>query len=321
MVLTVTINPLLEHRFTFANINFNKPNRNGNLKLAAGGKGINVSRQLKNLGIQNIALFFAGGTNGKLLRNAIKDESIDFSIINTKSETRTCAVIFDSNRNKAYYFFQQNSAISKEEKDKFLLKLDKMIQNCEIVIFSGSSPSPEADDIFPLGIKMANKYDKISVCDTYGKHLNDCLDASPGIVHNNLDEIKSSLNLNLNDEKEKIEFLSSLYEKGIKQVYISDGEKDFYASNFDFHYKILVPKIELVDSTGSGDAFVAGIVYGWHRKLTFNDQLKIATALGAVNAKSFEVCNVNPKEIKSLSEKVNIKPIGKRVKIIDDTPD
>ena len=311
MVLTVTINPLLEHRFTFDKINYNKPNRKGKLSLAAGGKGINVIRQLKNLGIQNIALFFAGGNNGKLLRHEIAGESIDFSIINTKSETRTCAVILDSKKNKAYYFFQQNSVINKEEKDKFLLKLEKMMQNCEIVVFSGSSPSPEADDIFPLGIGMANKYDKISVCDTYGKHLSDCLNASPSIVHNNLDEIKSSLNLNLTKEKEKIEFLSSLYNKGIKQVYISD----------DFHYKISVPKIELVDSTGSGDAFVAGIVYGWHNKLTFNEQLKIATTLGAVNAKSFEVCNVNPNEIKSLSEKVSIKPIGKRVKIIDDTPD
>ena len=321
MVLTVTINPLLEHRLVFDNVNFSKQNRNGSLTLAAGGKGINVSRQLNKLGLQNIALFFAGGFNGKLLRDSISKEEINFSIITTKSSTRECAVIFDSRNKKAHYFFQKNSAITKEEKEKFLQKLEKMIQNSEIVVFSGSSPSTDADDIFPTGIDMANKYDKISICDTYGKHLLNCLDAAPKIIHNNLTEIENSLSLKLSNEKDKLEFLQSLYGKGIKQAFITDGENDFYASNFDFHYKVSVPKIEPVDPTGSGDAFVAGISYAWHNNLTFNESLQFAVALGAINAKSFDVCNVSHDSIKSFSEKITVQSIGKKIKIIDDTPD
>jgi tagatose 6-phosphate kinase len=321
MILTVTINPLLEQRLTFNNILFPGSNRNGKLKLAAGGKGINVSRQLNRFNIQNIALTFAGGTRGKLFRNSINDEGINFSLINTHSETRVCTVTIDSSANNASYFFSENQLITKDETEKFIAKMEKMIQNCEMVIFSGSSPCKETDVIFPTGIEIANKLDKISLCDTYGNHLEDCYSASPRIVHNNIEEVTNSLNLVLRSEKDKIKFLQSLYNKGIKQVFFTDGENNYYASNFDFHYKVRVPKITGIDSTGSGDAFVAGITCGWHNNLVFKDQVKLATALGAANAKVFDVCNVSFNDASKLAESVVIHPVGKQIKIIDDKPD
>ena len=88
MILSVTINPLLEQRLTYKKILSDAPNRNGKLVLAAGGKGINVSRQLNKLNISNIALIFTGGTNGKLFRDSLRSEGINFSDIRIKSETR-----------------------------------------------------------------------------------------------------------------------------------------------------------------------------------------------------------------------------------------
>jgi len=168
---------------------------------------------------------------------------------------------------------------------------------------------------------MANKYDKISICDTYGSHLQNCYSASPRIVHNNVEEVVHSLQLNLNNERDRLVFLDSLYSKGIKQVYLTDGDKNIYASNFDFHYKVRVPNIKSVDSTGSGDAFVAGIAYGWHNNLVFNEQIKFAAALGTANIQSFDVCNVQVDEARKFVESVELHPIGKKIKIIDDTPD
>ena len=321
MILTVTINPLLEQRFTFTKVSPLIQNRNGNVQLAAGGKGINVNRQLNILNVHNIALTFAGGTYGKLFRESIKNEGIDFSLINTHTETRICSVIINSSEKSSSYYFSKNQKITEEETDKFIVKMQKMIQNCAIVIFSGSSPCEETDKIFPAGIKMANKYDKISICDTYGRHLENCYSASPSIVHNNVEEVVNSLQLNLNDEKNRLFFLDSLYSKGIKQVYLTDGEKNVYASNFDFHYKVRVPNIESVDSTGSGDAFVAGIAYGLQNNLVFNDQIKFATALGTANAQMFDVCNVPVDEARKFVEYVEVHPIGKKIKLIDDTPD
>ena len=321
MILTVTINPLLEQRFTFTKVSSVVQNRNGKVQLAAGGKGINVNRQLNILNVHNIALTFAGGTYGKLFRESIKNEGIDFSLIHTHSDTRICSVIINSAEKSISYYFSENQTISKDEIDKFIVKMQKMIQNCAIVIFSGSSPCEEADKIFPAGIEMANKFDKISICDTYGRHLDNCYSASPSIVHNNVEEVVNSLQINLNDERDKLFFLDSLYSKGIKQVYLTDGDKNVYASNFDFHYKVSVPNVKGVDSTGSGDAFVAGIAYGWNNNLVFNEQVKFATALGAANAQMFDVCNVPIDKARKLVESVEVHPIGKKIKTIDDTPD
>ncbi|TDJ57123.1 MAG: 1-phosphofructokinase [Ignavibacteria bacterium] len=320
MILTVTINPLLEQRFTFNNVSPEIQNRNGKLQLAAGAKGINVNRQLNILNVQNIALTFAGGTYGKLFRDSIKNDGIDFSLINTHTQTRICSVIINSKEKSVSYYFSENQIITKDETNKFILKMEKMIQNCEVVIFSGSSPGEEADIIFPAGIEMANKYDKISICDTYGRHLEKCYSATPRIVHNNIEEVVNSLQLNLNDEKDKLVFLDTLYSKGIKQVYLTDGDKNVYASNFDFYYKLRVPNIKSVDSTGSGDAFVAGIAYGWHNKLAFDEQIKFAAALGTSNAQMVDVCNVPVDKARKLAESIEVHPIGKKIKIIDDTP-
>ena len=189
-----------------------------------------------------------------------------------------------------------------------------------MVVFSGSSPCKEADDIFPFGIETANKYDKISICDTYGSHLSACLEKSPTIVHNNIDEVESSLNISLKSEKGKTEYLESLYSKGIKQAYLTDGEKEIYASTLDYKFKIIPPKIAAIDSTGSGDAFTAGIVYGWHHDLTFDETIKLACSLGSVNAGSFSVCEVLKQQAEKYLDDVQILSIGKKMKLLDVTP-
>ncbi len=166
-----------------------------------------------------------------------------------------------------------------------------MIASTEAVFFSGSSPCKQADVIFPIGIEMANKLDKISICDTYGDHLENCINAVPTIVHNNVSETEKSLNISLKDETEKLNYLDHVYSKGIKQTFLTDGANAFYSSNFDFHYKVAVPKITIADSTGSGDAFVSGIAYGWTKKRTFEQQLRLAVSLGICNAQSFETCS------------------------------
>lgn len=321
MILTVTLNPLLERRFIFSRIIMNSENRRGKRILKAGGKGINVSRQLNKLGIQNIALTFTGGTNGKLFREILKKEGIHFSDIQTAGETREAAIIIETAANKISTFFSENLSVSEAERDSFILKMEKMISNCEIVIFAGSSPCKETDLLFSKGIEIANRFDKVSICDTYGEHLRRCIEASPTIIHNNIEEIESSLNVSLKNESEKLALLDYFYSKGIKQAYLTDGPNPFYSSNFDFHYKAALPQIEAVDSTGSGDSFVAGLAYGWHNKLTFQQQLLFASALGVCNAKTFYTSEVDKADALSMSGNIYFEPVGKKLKIINDKPD
>ncbi len=320
MILTVTLNPLLERRYYFSRFDLSLVNRNGRQVVKAGGKGINVSRQLNRFGFKNTAMLFIGGNNGKLFRESLRSEKIIFSEVITKAETRDAAIIIDESENKVCSFFGQDGIISLQETSEFIDKMKKAISACEIVIFSGSSPCEETENIFIEGIRIANDLDKISICDTYGKYLPDCFDSSPTIVHNNVEELTDSLKISLKKESDYLDFLKLMYAKGVRQTYITDGDKPFYASNFDFHYKVTPAEITTVDSTGSGDAFVAGIAFGWHNKLTFEQQTKFATALGSLNAKSTEVCEIEITDAQRLAEGIRIEPIGKKLKHLNDLP-
>ena len=92
MILTVTLNPLLESRLYYDSISIGSNNRSINKIYTAGGKGINVSRQLNALGIENIALTFLGGNNGKIYRKLLADEGISFFAVPIKSETRSATL-------------------------------------------------------------------------------------------------------------------------------------------------------------------------------------------------------------------------------------
>jgi len=320
MILTVTLNPLLERRFIYDKVSYGSENRSGASILGAGGKGINVSRQLNNLKVQNNALIFLGGNNGRLLKDVLYEDKISFTHVRTESETRECAIIFEQKENSLSTFFGPNASITKSEVDEFKHKLDKTIRNCQIVIFSGSSPCEETNSIIPFGIELANKYDKISICDTYGKHLNFCIDSKPTVLHNNFSELEKSLGISLSSEKKILNFIDDLYKKDIKQIYLTNGKKPGYALTFGFKYKIESPDINLVDATGSGDSFVAGIAYGLHNSLVFEETVKIAAALGAANAGTLATSNVKLSDISKYHDKIRIFPIGKKMKTLDVTP-
>ena len=320
MILTVTLNPLLERRIAYNSIKLGAVNRDGKIDLRSGGKGINVSRQLNNLGVDNLGLTFAGGSSGRELKDILHSEKIKSVLIHTEAKTREALIFIDESGKSITSCFGSNSEITPKEAKEFRLKLEKMIPNYEMIILSGSSPSHITDSIFPFAIEWANKHDKIVICDTYGDHLNDCINAAPTIIHNTIDEIEKSLHIKLNNEQDKTSFLSEVYSKNIKQVYLTDGDKPFVASNFDYHFSIVPPQVMTIDSTGSGDAFTAGIAYGWHNDLVFEDALTTAVALGAANASVFDVCNVKINDFEELKISVIVTSIGKKMKVVDVKP-
>jgi tagatose 6-phosphate kinase len=320
MILTVTLNPLLERRLIFNSVTLGNDYRCKKEFYSAGGKGINVSRQLNMLEMKNHSFTFLGGNAGKILRHCMTEDKIEFTVVSSKSETRCADLIIEEETNRITTFFGANSFITADESIDFKNKLEKMIQNCSVVVLSGSSPSPATDDIFPFAIKLAHEHDKTSVLDTYGLHLQDCLDAAPTIVHNNVEETEKSLGINLQSEESKTEYLHKLYNKGIKLSFLTDGANPAYAAKFDYIHKIESPAIDVIDATGSGDAFVAGIIHGIENSLVFEEMIKNASSLGVANAGMSKTCAVSFEDLNQYFHQVTVSTIGKKMKIIDDSP-
>lgn len=320
MVLTVTLNPLLEQRLYYKNVVLPGENRSYKEEFKAGGKGINVSRQLNHLGIKNLALTFIGGSNGKIFRNLLEEEKIDFSPVSAKSNLRTSTIVIDESSRKISSFFSPDSELEQKELDDFKSKLEKTIKNSSLVVFSGSVPTTKAAEVLYEGIDMANREDKPVIIDTYGKHLKECFKLSPLAVHNTIDEINHSLHKSIKDEKEILDFLDELYSWGVRLAFLTNGDKTFYSSKYDFKYKITPPKVNTIDATGSGDAFTAGVIHGLEKSLVYEEMLANATALGALNSLNLDAANVVKKDMESLVDKVKIEPVGKKMKLIDDSP-
>ncbi|MBN8546900.1 MAG: 1-phosphofructokinase [Ignavibacteria bacterium] len=318
MVLTVTLNPIIEHRLHYSETVENSTNRNGRLSYYAGGKGINVSRQLNKLGIKNLALTFLGGDHGRRLRSALTAEEIAFTAVNTVSETRYGSVIIDEGRGTVSHFFGENSIISESEVEGFKSRLDKMIQNCEYVVFSGSSPSPLCDDIFAYGLEIAEKYDKTSILDTYGNSLHLAIEKNPTVLHLNRKEASEFTGTKVETESEILDALRIFAEKGVKISVITDGSNPLYVNSFGFNYKVIPPAVDRIDETGSGDAFVAGFVYGLSHDEILTDIIKYATASGAANASMISVCEVEPEIIKSKFNEVIVEPVGKKMNLMNE---
>jgi len=319
MILILTLNPLLERRFYYNQISLEQVNRNAKVIYQAGGKGLNVSRQLKKLGIVSHNIIFSGGQNGKKLRELIRNEELLFTSIHIEEETRHAAIIISEADKKLFSFFSSNPFISEKEVEEMKSTLKKTLPNCEMIVISGSAPNEAAERIVEFAISEANRLDKISFCDYYGNNLENVFNLSPTIIHNNFEEIENHLNVNLRDEETALVFLKSIYDKGIKRVYLTDGANSFYAQNFDYVYKVFPPAIDAVDSTGSGDAFVSGLIYTLKENEVFEQSLKYSTALAAENSKSFEVCSVEKNSFENLFDNVSVEPIGKKIKLIDDT--
>jgi 1-phosphofructokinase family hexose kinase len=313
MILTVSLNPLLEKTLFFANIKNGEVNRASSVSINAGGKGINVSRQLNYLLIDNLATGFLGGENGKRLKELLYKEKIKNSFVQIKSQTREGIVVV---HNKIYRtsFFEPDPIITKIEIDEFIQKAKRSILNSEMVIFSGSIPAhPQGEDctrIITELILYGNENDKFTIVDTYGKNLISIYQAGPTIGHANKKEIEVSLHITLPTENAILKFLDSKALKGIKIFILTDGENPFFAMNQKYFFRIEPMKVNTVNSTGSGDAFMAGFIFGLHYNLPFEEILKFATVCGSLNASMMDVCRLRRDEIEKNLSHVKVQKLN-----------
>ena len=282
MIYTITFNPALDYLMVLDKFKSGEVNRADKEYLHIGGKGINVSTMLNELGAENVALGYVAGFTGKELVRQLEERNIKTDFIELENGLTRLNV-----KIKADIESEINGSgpdISKKDVEKLFKKLDGL-QDGDTLVLAGSIPKTINDDIYEVIMeRLQNKDIKIVVDATKDLLLN-VLSYKPFMIKPNHHELADLFNVKLNGDDDIVKYAKKLQEKGARNVLVSmAGDGAILVSEENDVIKVGCPKGKVVNSVGAGDSMVAGFIAGYEKTNNYNDALKYATASGSASA-------------------------------------
>ena len=282
MIYTVTFNPSLDYIVSVEDFKTGTTNRTGSELILPGGKGLNVSMVLGNLGLENTALGFAAGFTGAEIVRRVEEMGVkaDFipvsggiSRINLKlksiegTEINGCGPV-----------------IGKDALEQLLEKL-AVLGEGDVLVLAGSIPRSVPDDIHGEILRRLSGKAVLTVVDAERELLVKVLEYHPFLVKPNNHELGEIFGVELADREAVIPYAKRLQEMGAGNVLVSlAGEGAVLAAEDGNIYEAPAPKGKLINGVGAGDSMVAGFLAGWMRKKDYRHAFHMGMAAGSASA-------------------------------------
>ncbi len=282
MVYTVTLNPALDYVMKLKALRTDDINRTDGEEIYYGGKGINVSVILTQLGIPNTALGFLGGFTGKKLEEMLKNDNVscDFNYLKN-GDTRINVKI------KADKEIDLNACgpeITKEDMQSFLRKLDG-IKSGDYLILAGSIPNTLPDDIYEQILERVGDRNINCVVDATGDLLKNVLKYKPFLIKPNHHELGDLFSVQIKSDDDIVKYSKKLQEMGAKNVLVSMAKDGAMLTDENGNvHKIGNAKGKLINSVGCGDSMVAGFTAGYIKTADYSYALRLGSACGNATA-------------------------------------
>lgn len=307
MIVTVTMNPSVDISFTVKEFKQGGVFRSMNDKQTAGGKGLNVTRVLAQLGAPVLATGLLGGSNGDFIRTEMESQGIEHSFVKIPGNTRSCIAILEDGIQTEV--LGRGPDISSEALERFYVGFQRLLPKARVIILSGSLPPGVPVGTYRLLIETARWYGATVILDTSGARLVEGIKAKPFAIKPNLDELGMLMGKCLDSEEGVTQAMEAVAESGVENVIVSLGDKGALALVQDQFYRITVPKIATINPVGSGDATVAGLAWGIYQGMELQATLALAAACGVSNAMEQNTGHIDPREVEKLITKVEVKPL------------
>ncbi len=309
MILTITMNPALDKVYAVDDFKINKVYRPRDMTATAGGKGLNVARVINQLKGELMITGLVGGSTGTYIREEIQKLGIEEHFVNITGETRTCINIMDEKNTTSTEILEPGPEITEEELEEFLCSYKEIIKECNIIAASGSLPRGVPDDFYKTLIKIAKEKNKKFILDTSGIYLKEGIIGRPFMIKPNVDEIENLLDKKPGTLNDYCKLLIKLKAQGIQLPVITLGQKGCIAEiDGDFlHY--LPSPLEVLNTVGSGDAFVAGCALGLERGLDLIEVIKFGMACGMANTQFFKTGMVTEELVNKFFSEIKIKKL------------
>ena len=293
MIATVTLNPSLDEHIAVRGLVVEEINRWVRVSRYAGGKGIDVSRAVHEMGGVTIAYGFIGGSNGRTLEILLDEEGVLFSFTPVKQETRTNFIITDTKTRHQTSIDAPGPRISKGELRRFLKKLRETRPSPNLIAVGGSVPPGIPASIYYDIIMDAKARNVRTVLDSTGQWLEEGIKAKPYCIKPNVYEAETLLGRGLPTEEAIIEAALDMVGMGIEVVVISRGKEGIIMATQGSLYKAVSPQVRVRSAVGAGDCTIAGLALKLAYRGSLLEACRLAVAMGtaAVLTPGTELCH------------------------------
>lgn len=297
MILTVTLNPSVDISYKLDQFKLDIVNRVSDVSKTAGGKGLNVTRVLHQLGEEVVATGFLGGSLGNFIRVKINDLGVNDHFVESAGDTRNCiAVIHDGHQTE---ILEGGPEITMKEATIFLKQFTSSLQEVDVVTISGSLPKGLGPNFYSELLKIAARKNKPVLLDTSGESLRLSLlgKYKPFLIKPNLEELTDLFEWEINDEYQIVEALHDPLFEDVSWVIVTLGVDGALIKNDHEIFRARIPKVNAINPVGSGDSVIAGFAAGISRKLVKEDLIKFGLTMGVLNAMEEETGSINTEKL------------------------
>lgn len=301
MINTITLNPSLDYVVKVDDFKADSLNRSSDEQIYAGGKGINVSIVLKNLGVDNTALGYVAGFTGDEILRQIKEHDVNCDFVKLKNGMSRINVKLKSTGETEINGAGPN--ITEEDLKSLYEKVNKL-EKGDFLVLSGSIPKSVPDDIYESIMKSLLDKEVEFIVDATKDLLLKVLKYRPFLIKPNHHELAEMFDVTLNSDEDIIKYGKKLQEMGAKNVLISmAGDGAIFLPEGGEAIKREVPKGILKNSVGAGDSMVAGFLYGYLKNNDLDEAFKLGIATGSASAFSEELAT--KEEVENLLKQMN----------------
>ncbi|MFS8962394.1 1-phosphofructokinase [Lactobacillus delbrueckii] len=280
MIYTVTVNPALDYVLQLPEVKDGETNRSSDTQFLAGGKGINVSQILNQLGVDNTAWGFVGGFTGEELIRQLNVKKISSDFVRISDDTRVNVKIHAQEETEI------NAAgpdITAQEVAAFKSRLDDL-EAGDVVVLSGSLAPSLPTDFYESLLPLIREKGAEFVVDTTGEALLRTLKFNPLVIKPNHHELADLFDTSFSSTADMLEAAKKLQKLGAQNVMISMAGKGAYLVTADHVYHANAATGTVVNSVGAGDSMIAGFVGTWFEKHDAAEGLRVGSACGGATA-------------------------------------
>ncbi len=282
MIYTVTFNPALDYIVRVEQFNVGEVNRAAYSEIMAGGKGVNVSLVLKNLGHESTALGFAAGFTGEKLVRDLKDKGCrtDFIFLE-QGMTRINVKIKGQEETEIN---GEGPEITPVAIRAMMIKLERLREG-DILILSGSIPKTLPEDIYEKVIVRQQGKNVRIVVDATKNLLKETLEYNPFLIKPNHHELGELFGVTISNPEEALSYAEKLQQMGAVNVLVSmAGEGAVLLDEYGNKHMSPAPEGRLVNSVGAGDSMVAGFMAGYLETKNYEQAFRMGIAAGSASA-------------------------------------